>query len=58
MRWMNLTPAQAALIFNYVLKISQPPRVMPPVVPGDPSRLAENPRDPEAIDRLHRRLFG
>jgi hypothetical protein len=55
---LNLTPLQAALMIHHALRLSRPPREMPPIVPGVVHRLAEDPRDPDGVDRLHRRLFG
>lgn len=55
---LNLTAAQAALIYHHALRLSRPPEVMPPIVPGVVHRLAEDPRDPDGVDQLHRRLFG
>lgn len=49
---LNLTAAQAALIYHHALRLSRPA----PVMPGDVRRLAENPRDEEAVGRLRRWL--
>jgi hypothetical protein len=56
MGWMRLTAGQAAVLFRWCQHLAQPAREMPPIVPGDIDRLAENPRDPEAIGRLRRRF--
>jgi hypothetical protein len=60
-RWLRVTVADFNWIYDWSLKLAQlcrPAVIQPPIVPGDINRLAENPRDAEAIDRIHRRLFG
>lgn len=34
MGWMNLTPAQAAIVYQLVFKLCQPAKVQPVIIPG------------------------